>query len=149
MNLYLDTSSLIKIYHFEKGSERIKDFLKEFREDLVLTISKIAVIEMHSAFMKKARMKEIDYKTAINLLELFKKDLEIFNVISLNEKAYDNAIDLINNYSQYSNLRTLDSLQLSSAIISNAQFKVDLFSSSDNNLITIAKNYFNTVNFEN
>ncbi len=55
MNLFIDTNTLVKLYHKEIGSDNLKSILKECKNDFVITISKIALVEMHSAFFKKSR----------------------------------------------------------------------------------------------
>ncbi len=39
----LDTSALVKLYHKEIGSDNLKSILKKCKNDLVITISKIAL----------------------------------------------------------------------------------------------------------
>ena len=74
MNLFLDTSALVKLYHEEKGSSNLKNFLNKSGNDLTLTISQISIIEFHSAFMRRVFMNEIDLRTAKSILNLFKTD---------------------------------------------------------------------------
>ena len=45
-------------------------------------------------------------------------------------------------------LRTLDSLQLASAIFSNNYSKIDYFVSSDKKLLNVAKEFFQIINPE-
>ncbi len=55
MNLFFDTSALVKLYHKEDGSDYLADFLNQNKDDLVITISDISKIEFHSAFLKRVR----------------------------------------------------------------------------------------------
>ncbi len=41
MNLYLDTSAVIKLYHRETGSERLLAFLRRNADDMILSIADI------------------------------------------------------------------------------------------------------------
>ncbi len=148
MHLFIDTSALIKLYHNEKGTERLRNILEENKNNLFITVSKLSITEMHSAFMKKVRANEIEREDAISALDFFKLDLDKFNVTSLNDNLIDVSIDLILNYSGQKNLRSLDSLQLSSAIISNINNKIDKFISSDKDLLAVAENFFETINPE-
>lgn len=68
MNLFLDTSAIIKLYHHEKGTIKFFKFLDDVSEEIFLTMSDIARIEIHSAFLKKFREKQISHK---NINEVF------------------------------------------------------------------------------
>lgn len=52
MNLFLDTSAIVKIYHQEKGTDKFTKYLTEISEELFLTTSDISKIELHSALLK-------------------------------------------------------------------------------------------------
>jgi predicted nucleic acid-binding protein len=67
MKAFLDTSSLIKLYHKEEGSDSVMNaFSNDIRE---FFLSELAILEFRSALWKKIREKEIKEKTAIELLE--------------------------------------------------------------------------------
>ncbi len=148
MHLFIDTSALVKLYHTEKGTERLWNILEENKNNLFISVSKVSITEVHSAFMKKVRTNEIKRDDAISALDFFKLDVDKFNVISLNDNLIDVSIDLILHYSEQKNLRSLDSLQLSSAIICNISNKIDKFISSDLDLLAVAENFFETINPE-
>lgn len=56
MNLFIDTSALVKLYHHEAGTENLNDFLNHYADDLIITIADITRIEFHSAFLRRVRM---------------------------------------------------------------------------------------------
>ena len=56
MNVFLDTSSLFKLYHREVGSEDLDDFLDDYEIDHFY-ISEITLIEFCSAATRRFRMK--------------------------------------------------------------------------------------------
>lgn len=58
MKVYLDTSSLLKLYHFEEGSD-ILDNLFANNPITDIFLSEIAKIEFASAIWKKVRTKEL------------------------------------------------------------------------------------------
>lgn len=62
MNLFLDTSAFVKIYHQEKGTEKFTKYLTGISEELFLTTSDITKIELHSTLLKKYREKQISEK---------------------------------------------------------------------------------------
>lgn len=57
MKAFLDTSSLFKLYHREKDSEMIQDYLSRDVEEIFL--SDLALLEFRSAVWKKVRKGEL------------------------------------------------------------------------------------------
>ena len=58
MKIFLDTSSLIKLYHFESGT----DYLDQIFEEYIISeifLSDIAKVEFNSAIWKKVRTKDL------------------------------------------------------------------------------------------
>lgn len=74
MIVFLDTSSLFKLYHEESGSEGLLNFLSE-RKVRIIYLAEIAKSEFTSAIWKKVRTKVISEKQAEVTLSLFKNDL--------------------------------------------------------------------------
>ncbi len=58
MNAFLDTSSLLKLYHNEPGTDTLIATLSQGVENLYL--SELAILEFRSAIWKKTRTGEID-----------------------------------------------------------------------------------------
>jgi uncharacterized protein len=81
MNLFLDTSAVVKIYHQEKGTEKFTQYLEGISEELFLTTSDITKIELHSVLLKKYREKEISEKDLTEVFQLFDKDFQKYNII--------------------------------------------------------------------
>ncbi len=75
MNIYLDTSSLIKLYFVEQGTKEIDDFLKTNQIDQIY-LSEIAKVEFNGAIWKKVRTYEGKNFHSILLLSLNKILLE-------------------------------------------------------------------------
>ena len=65
----LDTSALVKIYHRESGTDVILNIIN--KNDINIYISDIAVIEFHSALLKKVRQHEIDRNACDIALQKF------------------------------------------------------------------------------
>lgn len=127
MNIFLDTSSLIKLYHKESGTKEIIDIYNTYQVDNVY-LSDLAKIEFDSAVWKNFRTKEIDKDKAIELIRIFQKDYEKYIFVDDNDVIKNKAKALINKYCA-EGLRTLDSIQLATAVSLKA--KVDLNKSSD------------------
>lgn len=89
-----------------------------FKTNQVTTIflSEIAKIEFASTVWKKVRTKEISDAQATTIIELFDKDCERFAFMQLDSIVTEQAKSLIVKYGKQG-LRTMDSIQLSTAII--------------------------------
>lgn len=148
MNLFLDTSALIKLYHQEVGTEQFSKYLSNIKGDLFLTTSDLTKLELHSSLLKRSRMKQISNKNLNQLFRLLEKDFQNFNIVIIDQVIKDIAIQLLDSIGLKYGLRTLDSLQLASSLYSNNYFKIDFFVSSDKKLLNIAKEHFPIINPE-
>ena len=72
MKAFLDTSSLIKLYHKEERSDSVMNALSNDIREIFL--SELAILEFRSALWKKIREKEIKEKTAIEVIKCFQND---------------------------------------------------------------------------
>lgn len=148
MNLFIDTSALVKLYHQETGTENITVLLNHSAKDLIMTISDITKIELHSAFLKRVRIKEIDLDIVRNVFTAFEKDIEMFSVIEVDDVVKSFAIQLLDSTAYQTGLKSLDAIQLSTAIVSHQFVAIDYFVACDKNLLNVAKYYFNVINPE-
>ncbi|MBI4648309.1 MAG: type II toxin-antitoxin system VapC family toxin [Bacteroidia bacterium] len=115
MKIFLDTCALFKLYHSEDGSEEIENiFIKN--KVSALFLSEITKIEFTSTVWKKVRMVEITEKQAKELIQLFENDKSKFTWIQIDNKVISQTTELIAKYGKQG-LRTLDSLQLATAVI--------------------------------
>lgn len=113
MKVFLDTSSLIKLYHQEEGSDFVMEVLSN---DVVeIFLSELAVLEFRAAIWKKIREKEIEEKVAIEVIKCFQNDVNNFQWILLQSDLVESASHLLMKYG-IRGLRTLDSLQLAAAL---------------------------------
>ena len=142
MHLFLDSNALVKLYHAEAGTENLICLLKENVNDLILTIADISRIEFRSAFLKRVRTKEIKLEIVREVFSFFEDDLVMFNIIEVDEDVKNLAINLLDNIAHEKGLRTLDSIQLSTAITTNQILPIDYFVTSDKNLSNVAEDYF-------
>ncbi len=108
MNLFLDTSGVIKIYHQEKGTDEFTKYLSKIPEELFFTTSDITRLEFHSELLKKHRMKEINQRDLLEVFQLYDKDFQKFNVISVDNFIKNIAMQLLDNLGLKYSLSTLD-----------------------------------------
>ena len=142
MNVFLDTSALVKLYHQENGTEKLNRFLNDSAENLVIAVSDLTLIELHSSFMSKHRNGEIKFSNLRETLDLIEIDFHSFNTVNFDNTAKNLSLLLIDSYGSKHNLRSLDSIQLASAIIADMYLPLDYFISSDFELLKIAKENF-------
>ncbi len=114
MKLFLDTSSLIKLYYKE---EETSDLDKIFINYTVTSIflSEISKVEFFSAIYKKVRTKNLTLTNAYDIINSFNADEKKYVFIPLNEEIVSLSQKLIETYG-LSGLRSLDALQLASAV---------------------------------
>ncbi len=110
-NLYLDTSALIKIYIDEADSLMLRSKIVGHN----LWIGQIGILEFYSAVFKKERTKSITKFEADLIIESFKFDIGKFKIIHLSSDVLQVSLKLIQKY-RVDGLRTLDSLQIASAL---------------------------------
>jgi len=148
MNLFFDTSAVVKLYHKEKGTDNLTNTLQRHFENLTLLMTDISMIEFRSAIMKRVRIKEIKLEKAQEMVELFNNDIPMFNIIEVNTMVKNLAIQLLEGIAPRSNLGTLDAIQLAASILSHQWITIDYFVACDKRLLNFAKQYFNTFNPE-
>jgi predicted nucleic acid-binding protein len=143
MMAFLDSSSLLKLYHFEKDSPALENYLETNIEELVL--SELTLIEFRSAIWRKVRMNEIDKELANEVITCFEDDYDSYRWIKMNPEITKSAVGLIMKYGN-KGLRTLDSLQLASALCLKNENCV--FFTADNLLNTLfVEEKLDVVNF--
>jgi uncharacterized protein len=142
MNVYLDTSAVVKLYYKEAGSENLLAFLKLYTDDLILTVADISKTEFHSALLRRVRTGEIALDDVYNTFKGFDRDFNMFNIITVNDTVKQLAVMLLDQIAYQRGLRTLDAFQLATAIACNRFIKIDTFITSDQRFLNIAQEYF-------
>ncbi len=127
MRIFLDTSSLFKLYHTEPDTETIENIFSGY-DVKIIYLSELTKIEFTSTVWKKLRNKEIDEQKAKDIIGHFESDIEKYTFIQIDSVITEQARNLITKYG-IRGLRTLDSLQLSTALF--VRNDVDLFITSD------------------
>lgn len=121
MILFLDTSSLIKLYHEEADSEMMDNLVSSATK---IYLSELTVLEFRSAIWKKFRTKEITEVIANGLITEFQNDYAEYSWIALDSDLISLAKNLLMTHGGQG-LRALDSIQFASALTlkdKNCQF---------------------------
>src|SRR4030042_79274 len=129
MNIFCDTSALIKKYIAETGSDKFEKILRKAETLLVSAITEIETISTFKRLLMEKAIDEHEYNVVCGDFEM---DYQYFTVISFDGEIAKNAIRAIETYQ----LKTLDSIQLGTAIyIKN---DIDYFVVCDQKLIKAA-----------
>ncbi len=112
--VFVDTSALVKFYYPEEDSDKIEASILTSR---LIYISNLSIVEMASALMKKVRNREIETTKELLIWNTLLDDLQTghIEIISLDERHYFRASDIIREYGTDYAIRTLDALQLAAA----------------------------------
>ena len=132
---FLDTSALVKLYHDEAGSDRLDELLG--REDRMV-VSAVTRIEFSSAVLRKVRIEEIRAEIAEKVVASFLLDWRLLEVIPVSEEVLEKGVVLVRQYGITPGLRTLDSVQLASALEAAKAGPLDYFICADNRLCDVA-----------
>ncbi|HOV13830.1 MAG TPA: type II toxin-antitoxin system VapC family toxin [Spirochaetota bacterium] len=130
MNLYFDTSALIKKYIDESGSEIVDNLVIEADTILVSRITEIETISTLRRLLLEKEISEIDYK---NLKIEIEKDFNSFEVIEIDFEIINKAKNMIDKYQ----LKSLDSIQLGTLL--SIENIVDKFIVCDKKLLESSK----------
>ena len=111
MNVFLDTSAIVKIYVDEAYSDIIRGIYSS--SDNTIYIADIAKVELASAIKKRLNQIDIEEEQYSSIKTYFLNDYrDSFEVIKSEERLLDQALDLIHEYS----LKAYDSVQLAAAL---------------------------------
>ena len=135
MKVFLDTSSLFKLYHEEEDSDIIESIFRNNKVNEVF-LSELSKIELASTVWKKVRIGDIQEAQAKVIIDAFEEDFSKYTFIQIDNIIVEVARSLINKYGK-KGLRALDSIQLSTAVMLTK--KVDLFASADKLLASLLK----------
>jgi len=133
MELFVDTSALVKYYYPERGSEEVEVLLLAAER---VFVSRLSIVEMASALAKKQRGGMIGEQAERRIWNAFQSDLRSDRVASvpLDEGLAAHASALVRDLGAREGLRTLDALQLAAAMTRRQA----LFLSADQRLTKIA-----------
>jgi len=109
MILYLDTSSLVKLYVEEDGSTKVDDLVKSSE---VAATSIVAYAEARAAFSRRYREKAFTKAEHSRIKTFFDKDWRDFLVLDITDEMIRRAGDLAEKHA----LRGFDAIHLASAL---------------------------------
>jgi len=81
MKIFLDTSSLFKLYHEEDGTQELEQLFSQVNITHIY-LSELIKVEFTSTIWKRVRTKEITVEQAEITLELFESDFVKYNFIT-------------------------------------------------------------------
>jgi predicted nucleic acid-binding protein len=136
MNAFIDTSSLFKKYVDEPGSEKFDRLLENISG---IIISPITILEINSVLERRIREKTLKTSDAEWIENEFLTDYAHFAVVKWSEDLISQSTRIIRRYQ----LKVLDSIQLSSAILA----KAEIFITSDKRLFEACRNEISGVSF--
>jgi predicted nucleic acid-binding protein len=134
---FFDTSAVAKHNRPETGTPEVDAFLAETGSHHF--ISSLAVVELHSVLARLVRQGAITAAAFQQARGLFLNDIAtgLWQEVPMAAAHFHRAQQLLAHYGPTHNLRTLDALQLSVALL-NAIGPLDAFVSADVNLNTVA-----------
>jgi uncharacterized protein len=133
--LYLDTSSLVKLYVEEEGSDEVQGFVAEAS---TVTTSEVAYAEARSAFARRRRERALSPRGFAAAKRAFEADWEHYVAVAVTRDLCRAAGDLAERY----RLRGFDAIHLASfaEVLGDPQGRIDVrFSSSNDRLNRAAR----------
>lgn len=135
MKIFVDTSSLFKLYHFENNSVELLALFNQNDIEAVY-LSEITKIEFDSVVWKKFRKGELEESKVIATISNFEKDSTKYSFIKDSKRIKIAAKNLISKYGK-EGLRTLDAIRLASVLF--VKKECNLFLTSDKLLQNLFK----------
>jgi predicted nucleic acid-binding protein len=130
--IYIDTSTYLKLFLKEKGSDKAKKLVKENS----LLSSAILTSESFSALSRRKQGKEIDDKMFDRLVNRIKKDLHYIEIVKLTDDVLKKTEEVI----LRSTARTLDAIHIASALLFQELTEIELiFITSDKKQEEVAR----------
>lgn len=143
MNLFFDTSALVKFFHEEEGTEAATDLILNTNNQV--WISELARLEFLSTVFRRFRNKELDEERLNTAVNSFENQVDRFNIEPLGHAVLEEAALLLKNHGRAHGLKALDALHLGTfSLISEEDWA---FVATDESLCGVAKLIgYNTIN---
>jgi len=134
---YFDSSAVVKNYHSEAGSPRVHSILAAAGD---IFVSRLALVEAHSAFAKKVRVGQIPPSRFKHFSRRFRKDIlnRVWSVRNVKVPHYKTAERMLRRLALQHNLRALDAIQLAVALSLHSASAPVTFVCADQALCAIA-----------
>lgn len=110
MNVFFDTSALVKLFHIEEGSEIVEELLSSPENDL--WVLDLVRLEYLSVVFRRLRNGELSTDETKEAFEGFDEQLKSFTVESLGQATLKEAESIMNRAGSNYKLRSLDALHL-------------------------------------
>ena len=141
--IYYDSSALVKIYHFEQGTEAVIKHISQHKSPV--TISHLSKSEIFNAIRLKLHRKEISVKAHNSLIRSVNDDTNNGLLILKNchdwPSVFTMAEAISSAHTATTGLRTLDTLHIAIA----AQWTCETFVTFDKKQATVAMTYMDTL----
>jgi predicted nucleic acid-binding protein len=113
VKIFLDTSSLIKLYFTEEGTSKLDQL---FVENIIteIYISEITKVEFFSAIYKKLRTRNLRLANVNDIINAFSADEHNYSIVLIDREIVNASQKLIEKYG-VKGLRSLDAIQFASA----------------------------------
>ena len=143
MNLFFDTSALVKFFHEEEGTETVTDLILDRNNEVY--ILELARLEFLSAVFRRFRNKELDEEQLNTAVNSFEDQVDRFNIEPLGHAVLEEATLLMKNHGRTHGLKALDTLHLGTfSLLSEEDWA---FVAADDSLCGVAKLIgYNTIN---
>lgn len=110
MNIFFDTSALVKFFHEEIGSESVTNLL--INQNNKIWMSELVRLEFKSALFRRFRNKEIDENQINYAISGFIEAISLFNIEPVGHAVISEAESLLDRFGKIYGLRTLDAIHL-------------------------------------
>lgn len=146
MNVFFDTNALFKLYYTEVGTSAIGNFIRRHSSNLDIIIADITLIEVRSALYRRLRMSECTFGVAEQVWEAIDHDAAFMRICETDANVQQQAKELIHRHGLINSLRTLDSLQIASALVCNRTTPIDVVLSADTTFLNVMRQYLTALN---
>ena len=135
MNLFFDTSALVKFFHEEEGTEEVTELILDASHQV--WISDLARLEFLSTVFRRFRNKELDEERLNTAINSFENQMDRFNIEPLGHAVLEEAALLLKNHGRTHGLKALDALHLGTfSLISETDWA---FVATDDSLCGVVK----------
>lgn len=108
MNLFFDTSALVKYYLPEIGSDKVESLIEN--QENTIWLSELLKVEFYSALFRRLRSRELSGLQVQKAIAGFEDSIQPFRVQPLNSLVLDQAQSLLQTEGINFPIRTLDAL---------------------------------------
>ncbi len=115
MNIFFDTSALVKFFHEEPGTKVVTDLINNPGNNIF--VSNLARLEFISALSRRYRNNEIAEQSLNEAVSGFDEEYFHFHIEPVGNMVLQEAEDLLIKYGKNYGLRTLDAIHLATFVL--------------------------------